>query len=116
MALRFVWVRLRLGFIALVIAAGVIAIAFLQWPQAVRSSGYGSGTYAQGPVDTMLLAALMIGIPAVLFAVVAYLGLSWLLFRPGEMERFRRHRIVASVEGPFDAVPPPAASGRKFED
>jgi cytochrome bd-type quinol oxidase subunit 2 len=116
MASRFVWVRLRLVFIALVISAGVIAIAILQWPQAVRSSGYGSGTYAQGPVDTMLLAALMVGIPAVLYAVVAYLGFSWLLFRPGEMERYRRHRIIASVEGSLEAVPPPTAPGRKFEN
>ena len=84
MAKRFIWVRLRLFIIGVLIAAGVIGIAVLQWPEAVKSSGYGSGTYSQGLVGTMLLAALMAGIPAVLFAIVAYLGLTWLLLSPAK--------------------------------
>ena len=116
MAMRFVWVRLRLFLIGIVMAAGFAAIAILQWPEAEKASGYGSGTYSQGFVGTMLLAALMAGIPAVLFAIVAYLGLTWLLFKPGEIERFRRHKIIESVIESSDAVSTPTSTARRFED
>jgi uncharacterized membrane protein len=60
--------RLKLGFITAVIVVGAIAIAVLQWPEAVKNSGFGSGGYNQGLTGTIMLAVLMAGIPIVLFA------------------------------------------------
>jgi hypothetical protein len=91
--------RLKLAFVNAVIVTGSIAIAVLQWPEAVKNSGFGSGGYNQGMVGTVLLEVLMAGIPIVLFAAATHLGLSHLLFRQGELDAYKRRKIVESVAG-----------------
>ncbi|MHB8267477.1 hypothetical protein [Bradyrhizobium sp.] len=88
--------RLKLAAINIVIVLGAIVIAYVQWPEAVKNSGFGTGGYNQGMIGTILLAILMAGIPIILFAIVAHLGLTWLLFRPGELEDYKARKLVES--------------------
>ena len=55
--------RLKIVFINVVIVCGSVAIAVVQWPEAVGNSGFGSNGYNQGVMGTILLALLMAGIP-----------------------------------------------------
>jgi hypothetical protein len=96
--------RLKLAFVNAVIVVGSVAIAVLQWPEAVRNSGFGSGGYNQGMVGTVLLEVLMAGIPIVLFAAAAHLALSHLLFRRGELDAYKRRKIVKSVAAGTDGT------------
>jgi hypothetical protein len=89
--------RLKLALVNAVIVVGAIAIAVLQWPEAVKNSGFGASGYNQGLTGTIMLAVLMAGIPIVLFAAAAYLILTHLLFRRGELEDYRNRKIIESV-------------------
>ena len=106
--------RLKLAAINVLIALGAVAIAYIQWPEALRNSGFGSGGYSQGMIGTVLLFILMAGIPIIIFAIVVNLGLTWLLFRPGELEEYKARRLIESIrttEGTAKGAAPPAQSG-----
>jgi hypothetical protein len=89
--------RFKLAFVNAVIVLGAIAIAVMQWPEAVRNSGFGASGYHQGLTGTIMLAVLMAGIPIVLYAAAAYLILTHLLFRRGELDEYRKRKIIESV-------------------
>jgi len=114
--LGLLWFRLRTLFVNLVVAAGVLAIVWLQWPQAVQSNCFAASGCSQGVVGTVLLEIIMAGIPAILFAIVAHAGLTWLLFRPKEVADYRRRKIVADVTRDIDAAPRADAPARRFEE
>jgi len=44
-----------------------------------------------------MLAVLMAGIPIVLFAAATYLALTHLLFRRGELDEYKKRKIIESV-------------------
>lgn len=92
----------KLAAINVVIVLGSLGIAYLQWPEAVKNSGFGSGGYNQGIVGTLMLAALMAGIPIIIFAVAANLTLSWLLFRTGELEEYKARKLIAGLKNQKD--------------
>src|ERR1700730_11041259 len=89
--------RLKLAFINAVIVLGSIVIAVLQWPEAVKNSGFGSSGYNQGLTGAIMLAVLMAGIPIVLFAAATYLALTHLLFRRGEIDDYKKRKIIESM-------------------
>ena len=89
--------RLKIIFINAVIVLGSIVIAVLQWPEAVKNSGFGPSRYNQGPTGTIMLAVLMAGIPIVLFAAATYLALTHLLFRRGEIDDYKKRKIIESA-------------------
>jgi len=89
--------RFKQFLINAVIVVGALAIAYVQWPEALKNSGFGSGGYNQGMIGTVLLAILMAGIPIIIFAIVAHLGLAWLLYRPGELEDYKARKLVESL-------------------
>ena len=99
---------LKLAFVNTTIVLGSVAIAVMQWFEAVKNSGFGTGGYNQGLTGTILLAVVMAGIPIVLFAAAVHLALSHLLFRPGELDSYRREKIVESIGGK-DTTETPAA-------
>jgi hypothetical protein len=106
--------RLKLLAINILIALGAVSIAYVQWSEALKNSGFGSGGYNQGMIGTVLLAILMAGIPIILFAVVAHLGLTWLLFRSGELEAYKARKLVESIrttESATKSAAPSAQSG-----
>jgi hypothetical protein len=88
--------RVKVAFVNAVIALGVGAIIWVQWPEAMKSHSIGAG-YEQGVGASIFLAALMTGIPALFYAVVAYLLLSHWLFRPDELKSYRARRLVESI-------------------
>jgi hypothetical protein len=89
--------RLKIIFINAVIVLGSIVIAVLQWPEAVKNNGFWSSRYDQGLMGTIMLAVLMAGIPIVLFAAATYLALTHLLFRRGEIDEYKKRKIIESV-------------------
>jgi len=89
--------RLKLIFVRMVIAAGISIIAVWQWHAATHKNNFGNESFEQGPVGKALLGAVMIGIPAILFAVLTYLALEWLLFGPGELQDYRARRRIAAL-------------------
>jgi hypothetical protein len=109
--------RLKLAAINVLIALGAFAIAYIQWPEALRSSGFGSGGYNQGMIGTVLLFVLMAGIPIIIFAIVLNLGLTWLLFRPGELEEYKARKLIEDLAGKKDAAPEtPKSQHHDFAD
>jgi hypothetical protein len=106
--------RLKQFFINVVIVLGALVIVYVQWPEALKNSGFGSGGYNQGMIGTVLLAILMAGIPIIIFAIVAHLALAWLLFRPGELEDYKARKLIKSIrttETPTRSATPSAQSG-----
>src|ERR1700680_1844675 len=89
--------RLKIIFINAVIVLGSLVIAVLQWPEAVKNNDFWSSRYDQGLMGTIMLAVLMAGIPIVLFAAAAYLALTHLLFRRGEIDDYKKRKIIESV-------------------
>ena len=89
--------RFKLVLINAVIVLGSLLIAVLQGQEAFKNSGFGSGGYTQGLTGTIMLAVVMAGIPIVLFAAAAHVALSYLLFRPGELDAYKKLRIIESV-------------------
>jgi hypothetical protein len=105
--------RSKIIFINVVIALGVGAIIWVQWPDAMKSHSIGAG-YEQGLAESIFLAALMTGIPALFYAVVVYLLLSHWLFRPDELKAYRARRLVESIrttENTAKTAPPSPQSG-----
>jgi signal transduction histidine kinase len=89
--------RFKLAVVKLVIAAGALVIVAWQWDAAMHRNNFGSESFNQGLIGQALLGVVMAGIPAIVFAVFAYLALEWLLFRPGELADFRaRQRLKAT--------------------
>jgi hypothetical protein len=89
--------RLKIIFINVVIVLGSLVIAVLQWPEAVKNGAFGPSRYNQGPMGTIMLAVLMAGIPIVLFAAATYLALTHLLFRRGEIDDYKKRKIIESL-------------------
>lgn len=87
--------RFKLAFINIVIALGVGAIIWVQWPEAMKSHSIGAG-YEQGAGASIYLALLLTGIPALIYAVFVYVTLTHWLFRPDELKahRARRQMII----------------------
>jgi hypothetical protein len=105
--------RSKIIFINVVITLGVGAIIWVQWPDAMKSHSIGAG-YEQGLAASIFLAALMTGIPALFYAVVAYLLLSHWLFRSDELKTYRARRLVQSMrtsESPKKSAAPSNQSG-----
>jgi hypothetical protein len=88
--------RLKLAFINTVIALGVIAIIWVQWPEAMKSHSYGAG-YEQGVGASVYLAILMTGIPALLYAVAVHVTLTHWLFRPDELKAYRARQLAERI-------------------
>jgi hypothetical protein len=91
--------RIKLAFINIVIALGVGAIVWVQWPEAMTSHTIGAG-YEQGLGARVFMAALMTGIPALLYAVGVHLALTHWLFAPDELKAYRARRLVESIPTP----------------
>jgi hypothetical protein len=108
--------RLKLLAINILIALGAVAIAYVQWSEALKNSGFGSGGYNQGIIGTVLLAILMAGIPIILFAVVAHLGLTWLLFRPGEVEDYKARKLVERLSAKSPRTPKPSSESQTSDN
>lgn len=108
--------RLKLFFINAVIVLGALVIVYVQWPEALKNSGYGSGGYNQGMIGTVLLAILMAGIPIIIFAIVAHLGLAWLLFRPGELEDYKARKLVESLGAKSPPTPKPSPDNQASDN
>jgi hypothetical protein len=89
--------RFKIVLINTVIVLGSLLIAVLQGQEAFKNSGFGSGGYNQGLTGTVMLAVVMAGIPIVVFAAAAYVALSHVLFRDGELDAYRKLRIIESV-------------------
>jgi hypothetical protein len=105
--------RIKIIFINTVIALGVGAIIWVFWPQAIANHSIGAG-YEQGLGARLFLAALMMGIPALIYAVFVYVSLSHWLFRPGELKAYRARRLVESVrttDAPTKSAAPSTQSG-----
>jgi hypothetical protein len=111
--------RLKIIFINSVIALGVGAIIWVQWPEAMKSHSIGAG-YEQGLGASIFLAILLTGIPALFYAVVVYLLLSHWLFRPDELKTYRARRLVESIPTTKDAAksaaPSPQSGKHDFID
>jgi hypothetical protein len=106
--------RSKIIFINVVITLGVGAIIWVQWPDAMKSHSIGAG-YEQGLAASIFLAALMTGIPALLYSVVVYLLLSHWLFRPDELKAYRARRLVESIgttESSTKTAAPSTPSGK----
>jgi hypothetical protein len=88
--------RAKIIFINSVIALGVGAIIWVQWPEAMKSHSYGAG-YEPGLGASVYLAILMTGIPALLYAVAVHVALSHWLFRPDEMKAYRARQLAESI-------------------
>jgi signal transduction histidine kinase len=97
--------RLKLTFVKLTIVVGVAVIAAWQWSAASHKNNFENESFNQGFVGQALLGVVMAGIPAILFAVLTYIALEWLLFRPGELEEFRARRRVAVISQGLGAQP-----------
>jgi len=105
--------RIKIIIINIVIALGVGAIIWVQWPEAMKSRSIGVG-YEQGLGASIFLAVLMTGIPALFYAVVVYLVLSHWLFGPDELKAYRARRLVESIrttENTAKTAPPSPQSG-----
>jgi hypothetical protein len=105
--------RLKLIFINTVIVLGVAVIVWIQWPEAMKPPSIGTG-YERGIGASIFLAVLMTGIPALFYAVVAYLLLSHWLFRSDELKTYRARRLVESIrttEAPTKTAAPSTQSG-----
>ncbi len=88
--------RFKLAFINIVIALGVGAIIWVQWPEAMKSHSIGAG-YEQGAGASIYLALLLTGIPALIYAVFVYVTLTHWLFRPDELKAHRARRLAESI-------------------
>jgi len=99
--------RLKLAFVKLVIVAGMAVIGVWQWHEATHKNDFGNESFNQGLVGQALLGVVMAGIPAILYAVLMYLALEWLLFRPGELAEFRARRRVKATWRALSARPKP---------
>ena len=109
--------RIKLVLVRLTIAAGVIIIIAWQWRNFIHKNDYGSGSFNQGLIGQTLLGIVMAGIPAVLFAVLAYLALEWLLFDRGELENYRARRRIAGMRRATGNTPhQPAAPAKPEHD
>lgn len=75
-----------------IIAAGCLAILAV-------TVMHGSPSYqnADNLINTVFLTVITAGIPMVLFAAVAFLGLSFLLFQPGEREAYEAQKAFAAL-------------------
>jgi hypothetical protein len=89
--------RLKLAFVNVVILVGVAFIVWELWPQAMTDHSIGAG-YDEGIGARVYLAILMTGIPALGYAVVAYLLLSHFLFKPDELKIYRARRLVERLQ------------------
>jgi undecaprenyl pyrophosphate phosphatase UppP len=87
----------KIAFINVIIALGVGAIIWVFWPDAIANHSIGLG-YEQGVGARLFLAVLITGIPALIYAVFAYVTLSHWLFRPGELNAYRARRLVESIK------------------
>jgi hypothetical protein len=88
--------RFKITCINIVIALGVGAIIWVQWPEAMTSRSIGTG-YEQGLGARLFLAALMTGIPALIYAVFVHVTLTHWLFAPDELKAYRARRLVESI-------------------
>ena len=114
---QMIWVRARLFAVNVLICGGAIAIAYFQWGEAVRGSGFGSGGYSQGLTGTVMLWLLMAGIPILIFAIGAHFALTWLLFRPGEIDSYKAWQVISDVSQDVEKTRSnKSPGGRKFED
>jgi hypothetical protein len=105
--------RSKIIFINVVIALGVGAIIWVQWPEAMKTRSIGAG-YEQALGARLFLAALMTGIPALIYAIFVYVSLSHFLFSPGELKAYRARKLVESIrttEAPTKSAAPSAQSG-----
>jgi hypothetical protein len=113
--------RLKLVFVKLVIGVGIALIAAWQWNVAMNKNNFGNNTFDQGMVGKVLLGVVMAGIPAILFAVLAYIALEWLLFAPGELADYRAHRRIAGMRHTLrntsePSSPTPEKPGHDYAD
>ncbi len=104
--------RLKIAFVNLVIVLGSLAIIWVQWPEAMKSHGYGYAAYDQGIASRVFLAVLLTGIPVLLYAVAVHVALGHFFFAPGELALYRaRHLIERTPEKPQGADARKSAEG-----
>jgi hypothetical protein len=101
--------RLKIVFVNAVIVLGAMAIIWVQWPEAMKSRGYGYAAYEQGLASRVFLAVLLTGIPVLLYAVAVHVALGHFLFKPGELTLHRSRKLVESIGGKdaTDGAPAP---------
>jgi hypothetical protein len=96
----------KIAIVNIVVVMGSVAIILALWPEAIKPRSYGGG-YEQGWASAFFLAAVLTGIPTVMYAAIAHLALSQLLFKPGELKAHRARQLIESLE-----TAKPAASQR----
>lgn len=101
--------RLKITFINLVIVIGAAAIIWVQWPEAMKPHGYGYAAYEQGLASKVFLAALLTGIPVLLYAVAVHVALGHFLFAQDEVKVYRARKLIKSLGGKdtTDGTPAP---------
>jgi fatty acid desaturase len=80
-----------------VVLLGCILIVWSGWPEAIKTASLDAKDYGPGPMAAGFLALIMVGIPTVLFAVLAHMALTWLLFRSGEIEEYEARKLLATL-------------------
>lgn len=112
--------RHKLALLRLVIGMGCAAIAAWQWQLATHKETYGNHSFGMGMPGTLGLAAIMAGIPAVIFAVAVDLAGKRLLFRRGELEEFHARARVEAIKKALAekeaAARTPPPSGELYDD
>lgn len=106
----------KIAFINIMIALGVGAIIWVFWPEAMANHSIGAG-YEQGLGARLFLAALITGIPALIYAVLVHVTLSHWLFRPDELKAYRARKLVENlVSKKADAPDAPKPENHDFAD
>lgn len=89
--------RLKIYVMNAIIVLGSLAIAWMQFPEAMKPHGYDGG-FRQNAVASLFEASLLTAIPLLLFAVGAYVVLAHVLFTPDELKTYRARRLVESLD------------------
>ena len=90
--------RLKVYFINAVMVAGAAVIIVVQGPEAMKPHGYGYAVYDEGLAARVFLAALLTGIPVVLYAAAVHVLLTYLLLKPDELKAYRARQLLDTIE------------------
>jgi signal transduction histidine kinase len=112
--------RLKLALVKLFIFICSAALGAWRWREAMHKDNFGSESFNQGAFGQAFLAFVMAGIPVIFFAVAAYLLLTFLLFRRGEIEDFHARQRIDALKKTLGEKPKgdeaSKAEGHVFED
>jgi hypothetical protein len=73
-------------------------IIIFEWPEAIKTHGYGNIAYEEGFGTSIFLAILLTGILVLLYAVGVHIVLSHWMFEEGELKEYRARQLVKSIK------------------